>query len=89
VAEQVLTLLAQHIQVQEIKEDQEVLEVEAEAHHPLLMGDRVDYQHLVKVLEEAMAQILRLVQAILQVLVLDIKQVAEVEQELEVKMDKM
>jgi hypothetical protein len=49
----------------------------------------VDHQHLVKVLEEEMAQTLRLVQAILQVLVLDIKQAVVAELALEVKMDKM
>jgi hypothetical protein len=82
-------MLAQHIQPQEIKEDQEVLEVEAEPQYPLLQEDRVEHQRLVKVLEEAMAQTLPLVQVILQVLVKDIKQEAEAALVPEVKMDKM
>jgi hypothetical protein len=83
-------MLAEHIQIQEIKEDQEVLEVEAAAQHPLLKEDRVDHQRLVKVLEEEMVVTLPImvVEVSKQVLVLDTKLVAVAERVLEDKIFK-
>jgi hypothetical protein len=75
--------------IQEIKDDQEVLEVEAEAQQSLLKEDRVEHQRLVKVLEEEMVETLPLVQVILQVAVQDIKQEAAAALVPEVKIYKM
>jgi arginine deiminase len=82
-------MLAGYIQIQEIKDDQEVLEVEAEAQYPLLKEDRVEHQRLVKVLEEEMVETLPLVEVILQVVARDIKQEAVAALVPEVKIYKM
>jgi hypothetical protein len=62
VVAQELTLLVQHLQVQEIKEGLEVLAVVEEQLQTMHQAVKVEPLHLVKVLEEEMAQILAQVQ---------------------------